>query len=108
MVSQTRLEELARGLSCENNYCFYKEIVSHMDERNIIQAKLIIDLRFMKSKDRGEDIGRKAAEEAFIEEYSGKFAEVYDRQNGPGLSYDEIYRRVFGFEKVYSGTALAG
>ena len=107
MISQTRLEELARGLSCENNYCFYKEIVSHMDERNIIQAKLMIDLRFMKSKDLGRDIGRKVAEEEFIKDYAKSFAQVYDGQDGKGLSYDEIYFRVFGFEKIYSDKALA-
>jgi len=100
MISQHRLEELAQGSACENEWCFYKELVSHMGERNVVQARLIMEHRYMESKREGIDIGSKRAEEEFIERFAAKFAQVYDKDNGSSLSYDEIYLRIFNITKV--------
>lgn len=101
MISLERLEELAKGSACENEWCFYKELVSHMTERNVVQARLILEYRYMESWRKGIDIGAKRAEEEFIEKFAIGFAEAYDGNKGESLRYDEIYQRVFGIPKVY-------
>lgn len=73
-----------------------------MGERNVIQTGLMIEYRYMQSKKEGSmDIGPKRAEEEFIGKFASKFAEVYDKNNGSNLSYDEIYSRIFGVPKVH-------
>ncbi len=101
MISDKRLEELARGSPCAHEWCFYKELISHMEnERDIIQARLIMELRYFRSRDKGTNLG-KDAELEFVKEYARKYADVYDNNDGENLTYDEIFERVFGFKKVY-------
>jgi hypothetical protein len=105
MISQKRLEELVEESPCEESWCFFKELVSHMGERNVIQTRLMIEYRYMESKKQGADIGGNRADLEFTQKFGERFAEVYDKDKGECLSYDEIYSRVFGIPKAYETPA---
>ncbi len=101
MISLERIEELGKDSACDSEWCFFKELVSHMGERNVIQARLIMEYRFMESRRLGVKIEPKRAEEEFIAKFGAKYGELYDKNNASSLSYDEIFLRVFNAPKVY-------
>ncbi|VVB82582.1 Uncharacterised protein [uncultured archaeon] len=104
------LEDLLKDCPCgqlscdENNWCFFRELVEStgLSERQIEQARLIYDYKYLQSQREGNDIGKQRATQEFIAQYGKKFAEVYK----DGMRNGDLFEAVFGFKKEHTDKQL--
>jgi len=90
------LEDLTKDCPCKEQWCFLRELASHMGERQAEQIRLIYDYKYMKSKEEGKDIGNERAAKEFIVLYAKRFAEVYYES----ITHEELFKKVFQSELI--------
>lgn len=104
------LEDISRDCPCsklncnENKWCFFRELVEStgLSDRQIEQARLIYDYKYMQSEKEGRDIGKQRAIQEFIDLYGKKFAEVYKENMKNG----DLFEAVFGAKKLHTDKQL--
>ncbi len=100
MPSKKIIEDVIQDSPCKNGgWCFLRELIAHtgLSDRQIEQIRLVYDYKFIKSEEERKDIGNERAWKEFIEQYAGRFAEIYK----DGMTHDELFSKVFRLEPFH-------
>jgi hypothetical protein len=100
MLSKKIFEDLTKDCPCHQNgdikkWCFCRAMVEAMQERMIMQFRLIVDYQYNTARDEKRGITLEEATSGFVEKgYAKKFGETYQDE----MTREDLFPLVFGYD----------